>query len=153
MTGKMNNNYNNKILINKINSFHFYTFWIFIWSILYLFKFTNICPLISTILSTIFLLYLYLHYFINKLNMRKKLVDYIFKIVILLILILSILRHNKIKINVLIELIVFIIYLLFLKLNNVSFYKIYYEQLPKLLILLQQQGIFSYIKYRIQNLF
>ena len=80
-------------------------------------------------------------------------VDYIFKIVILLILILGILRHNKIKINVFLELIVFIIYLLFLKLNNVSFYKIYYDQLPKLLVLLQQQGIFSYIKYRIQNLF
>lgn len=146
MTEKMNDN-------KQINSFYFYTFWIFIWSVLYLFKFINICPLISAILSSIFVLYLYLYHFIDKLNMSIQFVDYTFKIVILLILILGILRHKKIKINILSELIVFTIYLIFLKLNNISFNKIYYEELPKLLTMLKQKGIFSYIQYRIKNLF
>ena len=130
----------------NIKAINLYSYWILAWTILYYFNIVNISPIVSLTFALLYVSYIHFLGHMKNFNISIGIGDLLFKIIQIYFVLF---KKNK-KINLILDFCLLLLYLFYLNLNNLSFYEIYYVNLPNLV---KDKNLFDYIKYRIQNIF
>ena len=121
---------------------YIYCYWCWIISFLFYFNIIKYSPLISLFIGFLYTFFSNLFYY--KTHYTKKIVIILWELLILLII------FNKSRqLDFIFNITIFLIYLTYLKINNLSFKKVYFTEIPK--IHNNKDNVFQYIIKKLTN--
>ena len=132
---------------NRIKFIYIYCYWLWLWALLYYNDFISISPLLSLIPAVIFTTYIT---FCSKIHKDTTIFLKILIVTIEITVLNKIFNKSQIITNydIIANILLFLVYSIYIKSNNLTFYKIYFQIIPKSS---KNKGFFEYLKLLFKN--
>lgn len=103
---------------------YIYCYWLWIFTLFFLFNLTPYSPLLGLIMALIFTT-------LNNIFIVKSKISFKFFIIFFELLLVLLVLNKNTKLNIKFNIFLFLVYYLILTINNKTFYQIYFVDLPK----------------------